>query len=86
MISCEIHDYVEIVCTYRYPIKLILKSGEVIEGAGLDTRFNEDRRECLLLKTDGDTNLVVLSDISVLEVCVENPHVRRVSFDTESAT
>ncbi|RDE19841.1 transcriptional regulator [Motiliproteus coralliicola] len=86
MISCEIHDYVEIVCTYRYPLKLVLKSGEIIEGIGLDTRLDEARRECILLESDGATNLVVLSEISVLEVCVENPHVRRVSFDTESAT
>lgn len=39
MISCEQHDYIEIVCTFNYPIKLMMKSGQVIEGIALDTQI-----------------------------------------------
>lgn len=81
MISCDTHDYIEIVCTYRYPIKLRLKSGAIIEGVSLDTAYDGNRKECIKLDVAGVETLVVLEDISLLEVCVANPHVRSVSFD-----
>lgn len=74
------YDYIEIVCTYKYPIKLTLKSGSIIEGISLDTAINEQRMECIKLDTNGVTSLVVLADIAVLEVCVENPHFSSISF------
>ena len=81
MITCEQHDYIEIVCTFRYPIKLTMQSGIVIECIGLDTKLDENKKECIKVDSNGDINLVVLSNISVLEVCVDNPHFKCVSFN-----
>lgn len=81
MISCDQHDYIEIACTFRYPIKLTLRSGAVIEGVALDTELDENRNECIKVDVKGTESLIVLKDISVLEVCVDNPHFHSVSFD-----
>ena len=81
MISCEQHDYIEIVCTFRYPIKLTMKSGIVIECIALDTKLNENKVECIKVDLKGDDRLVVLDDISTLEVCVDNPHFSVVYFN-----
>jgi len=81
MISCVQHDHIEIVCTFRYPIKLTMKSGSVIECIALDTKLNENRDECIKVDLKGAESLVVLNDISVLEVCVHNPHFHIVCFD-----
>lgn len=80
MISCEEYDYIEIACMHRYPIKLTMKSGEVLTGIALDTARNESRQECIKLKADGGETLVVLDDIAILDVGVDNPHFERVSF------
>jgi Rho-binding antiterminator len=54
-----------------------MKSGAVFTGVALDTSRDEQRRECLVLSSDG---LVVLDEISTLEVCVDNPHFDRISL------
>lgn len=80
MISCDQHDYIEIVCTFQYPIKLTMKTGIVIECVALDTALNENREECIKVNLSGDQLLVVLENILKLEVCVENPHFKTISF------
>ncbi|SBT11892.1 Rho-binding antiterminator [Vibrio celticus] len=82
MISCNDYDYIEIVCMHRYPIKLTLKSGEQIECVGLDTQRNDSREECIKVSIQGAEQLVVLTDLSTLEVGVDNPHFQQISFKT----
>lgn len=81
MISCNDYDYIEIVCLYRYPIKLFLRTGDMIEGIAIDTKRNENREECIELQVNGKTQLVILDIISKLEVTKDNPHFAKVSFD-----
>lgn len=81
MLTCDQHDYIEIVCTFRYPIKLILKSGEVIECIALDTARNENSDECIKVDLNGTERWIVLADISMLEVSVDNPHFQTVVFN-----
>lgn len=81
MISCDQHDYVEIACTFRYPLKLTMKQGNIIEGIALDTKLNERKVECIKIGVEESERLVVLAEVSILEVCVDNPHFRIVCFD-----
>lgn len=81
MISCNDYDYIEIVCLYRYPVKLFLRTGDVIQGVAIDTKRDEDREECIELQVNGKAQLVILDTISKLEVTKDNPHFTEVSFD-----
>ncbi|WP_331344302.1 Rho-binding antiterminator [Cellvibrio sp. UBA7661] len=80
MISCNQHDYIEIVCMYRYPIKLTLITGDTLEGIALDTQRNDHKEECLKIDITGVEELVVLEHIKTLEVLVENPHLQKIGF------
>ena len=80
MISCSEYDYIEIVCMHRYPVKLTMKSGEVVKGVAVNTERNNAREECILFNIDNGQKLIALDDIAKLEVCVENPHFEAVSF------
>ncbi|WP_371824788.1 Rho-binding antiterminator [Marinobacter sp. MDS2] len=80
MMTCDQQDYIEIACMYRYPIKLVMKSGAVVEGVGLDTAYDEHREECIKVDSKGVVRLIPLDLISSLEVCVDNPNFQRVSF------
>ena len=82
MISCSDYDYIEIVCMHRYPVKLTLHSGEQVEGVALDTQRNQEKDECIKLSVVGQEQLVVLTEIAELEVCVDNPHFRQKFFKT----
>ena len=84
MISCSQYDFIEIVCMYRYPIKLTLRSDVDItetKGIALDTQQNDKKEECINIEVEGVERLVVLDEISSLEVCIDNPHFNHVSFD-----
>lgn len=80
MISCDDYDYIEIACTYKYPIRLTMRSGEVLECIALDTSLNESRVECIKVDVSGINRLVVLDNILELEVRVKNPHFDSVKF------
>lgn len=82
MISCDQHDYIEIACAFSYPIKLTLRSGAVIECIALDTELDENKNECIKVDIKGTQSLVVLDDISIMEVCVNNPHFHTVNFNS----
>ena len=81
MLSCSEYDYIEIVCMFNYPIKLTMKSGDVIECTALDTARNEHRNECLKVKLHDSEALIVLDDVLKLTVLIANPHFTEVAFD-----
>ena len=83
MISCAQHDYVEIACMYKLPVILTLKSGEELEGVAMDTQRNQQREECLKLKTGNDDQLVVLDQIRRMVAVESNPHFDKVDFDKQ---
>lgn len=80
MISCGNYDYIEIVCLFKYPVELTLKSGEAIVGKATDTAKSSAREECIKIKAENNDLLVVLDSITKLKVLVENPHFNEVSF------
>lgn len=80
MISCENYDQIELLCLYRYPVEVRLRSGDMVSGVALDTARNDAREECLKLGVDAGLRLVVLNEIAYVRVCVENPHLRDIHF------
>lgn len=76
MISCNSYDYIEVVCLFKYPIELTLKSHEIIVGQAIDTTKNNAREECIKLKIEEHYTLVALDSIHKMQVLVENPHIK----------
>ncbi|MEM7256130.1 MAG: Rho-binding antiterminator [Pseudomonadota bacterium] len=80
MISCTEYDTIELVCMYRYPVTLHLRSGENVTGVATDTVRNDKKEECIKLLVDNTEQVVVLDTIASLRVNVDNPHFQQVSF------
>lgn len=83
MLSCSDYDYIEIVCMFRYPIKVITLAGKVISGIAMDTARNSEKAECLKIyvsQPDTVSMLLPLMNIATLSICVDNPHFDSVSF------
>ena len=81
MISCDQHDYIEIACMYRYPLRIRLKSKLIIDCTALDTQQNEHHEECIKVSITETEKLIILNDIDKIEVLIENPHFNIVKFN-----
>lgn len=57
-----------------------MKSGKIIEGKALNALYNDMRQECIQMSVEGSDTMLVLDELSTLEVSIENPHFKTVSF------
>lgn len=80
MITCDQSDYLEIACLYRIPIVLSWADGRRVEGTPLDTGYNEQRQECLLMMVGDREEWVVLDGVQSMTALVENPHFAQIRF------
>ncbi|TXR53640.1 Rho-binding antiterminator [Reinekea thalattae] len=80
MISCAQYDFIELVCTFHYPVRITTFSGDVIEGIAHDTARSASGEECIQLQQP--ERYVVLTTIKTLQVTQPNPHLQQVSFDS----
>jgi|GEM_PF-2498644 len=65
-ISCNAHDYFEIVCMRFSHIEVTTKSGEVFKGVARTIKI-VDEQEMLQLNTDNQVNNVPLVNIRKLQ-------------------
>ncbi len=79
-ISCELHDYVEVVCMYGYQLKLTLKDGRIVEGKAVDIMSSPEKREYLMIN-NGTQQQVDLTELAKMEVLTPNTRFNQVIFD-----
>ena len=79
-ISCELHDYVEVVCMYGYQLKLTLKDGQIVEGKAIDITNSPEKREYLMIDS-GTQQQIDLTELAKMEVLTPNARFSQVNFD-----
>ena len=82
-IDCNAFDYVELACLYRYPVRLYLRDGSVLDGVAADTRTSSEDGEHLVLDADGGQRSIRLDTIAELEPRVLNARFGRVRITDE---
>ena len=80
MISCANHDYIEIACLYRFVVKLAFRNGQIVQGKALQTAYNENREECIVLDTERGNEQLVLEQVASMEAVTKNPHFEKINF------
>jgi len=80
MLSCELHDYIEIACLYGFEIKLELRNDDIIRGIAKTTETSPDKREWLVLVIESQNQKFDLSDILSMEAITINNHFNKVLF------
>lgn len=80
MITCDQSDYLEIACLYRIPIALSWADGRRIAGTPLDTGYNDQRQEQLLMRVGEQDQWVILEEVQAMTALVRNPHFEKVHF------
>ncbi len=84
ILSCDLHDYLEIACMFQYQVGITLKSGEVITGQAADVKTLPGKKEILLVKAASSSSAPIEIDItsmSHLKVLTPNARFEQVSFE-----
>ena len=79
IISCALHDYIEISCLYGYQVKLLLKDKRTISGKTIDIISSADKREYLLLESLPHIK-IELTEIKQLQVLTPGAKFQTVTF------
>ncbi|MEO9654464.1 Rho-binding antiterminator [Marinomonas sp.] len=80
MLSCHQYDYIEMMCTFQYPLQVMLKTSQVRHVKALDTARNDQNEECLKALEEGKVVLIRLDDILEIHSEIKNPYFESVSF------
>ncbi|MBC8210623.1 MAG: Rho-binding antiterminator [Gammaproteobacteria bacterium] len=80
MISCALHDYIEIACLYHYRIKLQLRTGQSVDAKAISTETSADKKEYLLVDSGSQRQRIELSLIQSMQALSANPHFDIIHF------
>ncbi len=83
LLACEVHDYVEIACMYRYQVRLHWSNGSSATGVARDILARQGR-EWLVLECDGERCHYELVKLSEIEVLTPGAKFSRVQFNHHS--
>ena len=79
-IDCNLYDYIEIACMYRYPVRVATSDGAIVTGLAIDTVIDNDKAEYLKLDVDGAQRLVRLDRLAALEPLAANAKFGKIRF------
>lgn len=81
MLSCDLHDYIEIACMYRFQVELELCGGQCLIGVAIDTGRNAEKQECIvIIGEDKQRTYAVLDELKNMRALVKNPHFDVIEF------
>jgi Rho-binding antiterminator len=81
-LKCDLHDYLEIACLYKFEVELILKEDTKILGIPITIKTNE-KTEYLDINSCGKLITVPVLSLKSMRACKENPHFCLVKFEQE---
>lgn len=79
VISCDLHDHIEVVCMYGYQVKLELKNQQIIEGKAIDIITSPEKGEYLLIRNEKEQK-IELTQLAKLQVLTPNAQFKEVNF------
>jgi Rho-binding antiterminator len=80
ILSCHLHDTIEIACLYGFEICLQLDNKEIVEGKAMTTQTLPNKTECLLMLVADQTVKIEITDILTMQAITQNPHFDLIEF------
>ncbi|GAB5383619.1 MAG: Rho-binding antiterminator [Aliiglaciecola sp.] len=75
--SCDLYDYLEIACLFRYQLKLQLEQGREISGIATNVGTNPQKEEILYIAEQGlPDKITEINTNSILSMTVLTPNAR----------
>jgi len=80
-IDCELHDYIEIACLFRYEVLLTLFNGNSVQGTALTTQTLKNKSEILNMCTGEGVEDVPFHTIAKIDVTTANARFQSINFE-----
>ena len=80
MLSCDKHDYLEIVCMFHYELQVTEKSGRVYTGKARDVKIVEEQTEALVLQDFESETFIATNQIASIDVLTPNARFKTICF------
>ena len=71
-ISCDLHDYFEIVCMRQSNVQVKLKSNQIYQGIAIDIKVQNNCELLVIELNNGQLEYITLTDISQLSACAND--------------
>lgn len=65
-VDCDLHDYLEIACLYRYMLRIALTDGTVFDARAVTTRTTADKEEYLVVERQESPQNIRLDHLSAI--------------------
>jgi Rho-binding antiterminator len=85
ILSCDLHDYLEIACVYKIEVEFMFKDGSNLIGTPVTTSVGKDKKEYLTfnVKDKGSFVSLALLDLKSMQAVELNSYFDKVTFDCE---
>ena len=82
ILDCDLHDFLEIACTFKILVEISMTSGESLIGTGITTKVDSNKREVLVFEQQADNKKIelVLTQLTKMKAIDSNPHFAEVLF------
>lgn len=80
VISCAVHDHLEVACLFAYRLKIELSDESAVIGRAITTRTSE-HQEFLVIDCEGQKRSLPLSDILRIHCLTEGARFSTVEFN-----
>ena len=82
-IACELHDYLEIACQYRYRLRIELRDGRSLDAQALDTQTTASKEEFLVAADEHGARLRLrLDHLHAITPLAADARFGRVRFES----
>ncbi|HGY3717444.1 TPA: Rho-binding antiterminator [Citrobacter gillenii] len=65
-VDCDLHDYLEIACLYRYMLRIELTDGTVFDARAVTTRTTIEKEEYLVVERQASSQNIRLDYLSAI--------------------
>jgi Rho-binding antiterminator len=78
-LKCDLHDYLEIACLYKFEVELLLSDGTNILAVPITTK-TINKIEYLEVNSSDELITVPVLNLKSMRSCIENPYFDKVQF------
>lgn len=79
-LSCDLHDYLEIICMFHYQVKVTIKEGLQYEGEAKDVGRDQRKEECLILINEEQNIFIPTNQLKSIDVLTTGARFSHVDF------
>lgn len=80
VLSCDLHDYLEIICMFHYQVRLTLEDGTTVVGEAVDVTSKAPNEWLSVRMIQNELVQVEVADIALITVLTEGARFKEMNL------